>query len=88
MEKIWSDIAWAEYVAWQTQDKKLLEKINRLLDDIGRNGPDKGLGKPERLRANRSGLWSRRIDDKHRLVYSIEDGRIYVASCEGHYGNK
>lgn len=88
MEKIWSDTAWTSYIMWQTRDKKLLARINRLLEDISRNGPDKGLGKPEALRGDLSGRWSRRIDGTHRLIYRIIDNRIYITSCEGHYDDK
>lgn len=76
--------AWNDYLFWQTQDKKTLKKINRLLQDIERNGYD-GIGKPEPLKNNLSGYWSRRIDDKHRLVYRILDDVIEIYQCKGHY---
>ena len=67
---IWHDTAWADYLYWQTQDKKTLKRINLLIKDIERNGFD-GIGKPEPLKGELSGFWSRRIDDCHRLVYRI-----------------
>ncbi len=76
--------AWDDYLLWQTNDKKMLKKINLLLKDIGRNGYE-GIGKPEALKGNLSGYHSRRIDDEHRLVYKIENDIIHVASCKGHY---
>lgn len=83
MNKIWSDRAWDEYLAWQTEDKKTLKKINNLIKDIERNGLSEGTGKPEPLRY-RTG-WSRRIDKENRLVYDIVDGKLWIASCKGHY---
>ncbi|ANU40217.1 Txe/YoeB family addiction module toxin [Flavonifractor plautii] len=85
MNKLWQDEAWADYLYWQQQDKKLLKRINQLLKDIDRSGYD-GIGKPEPLKSNLSGWWSRRIDDTHRLVYRIRDGRIEIAQCRTHYG--
>jgi len=82
-----SGIGWEDYVYWQTQDKKTLKKINQLLQDIIRNG-NTGLGKPEPLRGNLSGFWSRRIDDSNRLVYRISSESIEVISCRGHYDDK
>ncbi len=87
-EKIWSDDAWKDYLYWQKQDKKTLKRINDLIKDIERNGPLKGIGEPELLKGNLSGEYSRRINEKDRLVYHIEDGRIYIAHCRGHYGDK
>lgn len=86
MNKTWSDIAWDEYLYWQTQDKKTLKRINLLVKDIDRNGY-KGIGKPEALSENLAGYWSRRIDDTNRLVYRIKDGKIEIAQCKGHYGD-
>ena len=82
-EKIWSDDAWEDYLYWQTQDKKTLKRINQLLQDIQRNGPDQGLGKPEALRHVKE--WSRRIDEKNRLVYTVENELLIITSCRGHY---
>ena len=79
---------WNEYLAWQTQDKKILRKINDLIRDILRNGHT-GIGHPEPLKENLSGWWSRRIDDTNRIVYRIrEDGVIEVAQCKGHYSDR
>jgi len=80
----WTHAAWQEYVYWQTQDKKTLQRINKLIDASIRN-PFEGIGKPEMLRENLSGYWSRRIDDTHRLVYSVEDERITLIACRYHY---
>ena len=76
--------AWEEYCYWQTQDKKILKRINQLLQDISRNGFT-GIGKPEPLKENLSGYWSRRIDDINRLVYQIKDSQIEIIQCRGHY---
>lgn len=88
VEKIWSDDAWADYLYWQTQDKKTLKRINQLIKDIERNGAAAGIGKPEPLSGDLQGEYSRRINDKDRLVYHIEDGRIYSAHCRGHYKDR
>lgn len=87
MIKIWDDDAWEDYVYWQTQDKKTLKRINSLIKDIDRNGYE-GIGKPEPLTGNWSGYWSRRIDEKNRLVYKIVDGTIRIAQCRTHYDDK
>ena len=87
-EKIWSDDAWADYLYWQSQDKKTLKRINLLIQDIERNGAMKGIGDPEALKGNLQGEYSRRINEKDRLVYHLEDGRIYIASCRGHYNDR
>ena len=84
-EKIWSDDAWNDYLYWQTQDKKTLKRVNQLIQDIERNGCLEGIGKPEALTGNLQGEYSRRIDDKNRLVYHMEGNRIYIAHCRGHY---
>ncbi|MGV8905520.1 MAG: Txe/YoeB family addiction module toxin [Acetobacterium sp.] len=86
MNKIFSDYAWEEYLQWQKEDKKITKKINELIKDIDRNGYD-GMGKPEPLRHDLTGYWSRRISDKDRLVYRIEDETIYIIGCKGHYDN-
>jgi toxin YoeB len=75
---------WEDYTYWIDQDKKTLKKINRLIDDALRN-PFEGLGKPEPLRENYTGFWSRRIDDKNRLVYAVSDNAISVIGCRFHY---
>ena len=81
----WTEEAWKDYIYWQTQDKKTLKRINKLLDDIRRNDPFKGIGKPEPLKENLSGFWSRRIDDTNRLVYAVDEEYITVISCRYHY---
>jgi toxin YoeB len=73
-----------DYIYWQTQDRKTLKKINQLLSDIVRS-PFSGIGKPEPLKEDLSGCWSRRIDDKNRLVYSVNTDSILVYSCKSHY---
>ncbi len=87
MIKSWDDFAWEDYIYWQTQDKKTLKRINQLLNDIDRNGY-KGIGKPEPLKGNMNGYWSRRIDEANRLVYRIHDNKIEILQCRSHYGNK
>ena len=87
MNKTWTDIAWDDYLYWQTQDKKTLKKINELLKDIERNGY-KSKGKPEPLKGNLSGFWSVRIDQKNRLIFKIEDGKIEIVQCRTHYDDK
>jgi len=84
MNKFFTDIAWEDYLYWQMTDKKVLGKVNDLLKDIERNG-NEGLGKPEPLRHELNGFWSRRISPEHRLIYKIDDGNIYVLQCRGHY---
>lgn len=81
---VFSSLAWNEYLYWQMQDRKTLRRINQLLQDIQRS-PFSGIGKPEPLK-QREGCWSRRIDDKNRLVYRvIADRDIEIISCSGHY---
>lgn len=84
MKKIWFDRAWEDYLYWQSQDKKLLRRINELIKDTERE-PFSGLGKPEPLRGEMAGFWSRRIDDCNRLVYRINNGVLEILSCKGHY---
>ena len=76
--------AWDEYVTWQTEDKKTLRKINALLKDITRNAFD-GIGNPEPLIGDKSGMWSRRIDGKNRIVYRVNNKYIEIVQCKGHY---
>lgn len=85
MELIWSSQAWEDYLWWQTQDRKVLKRINTLLKDIQRNG-NEGIGKPEALRNNLSGYWSRRITEEHRLVYKIAGNSVRIAAVRYHYG--
>ncbi len=87
MKLLWEDSAWDDYIYWQIQDRKTLKKINSLLTEIKRT-PFNGLGKAEPLKGDLSGLWSRRIDDKNRLVYFIKDSTVYIVSCRGHYNDK
>lgn len=84
MKLLWDESAWEEYCYWQAQDKKTLAKINKLIKDIMRN-PYDGLGKPEPLKGDLSGSWSRRIDSVNRITYYEENGIITIASCKGHY---
>ena len=84
MRLLWEDRAWDDYLCWQGEDKKTLKKINALIKDMRKN-PFIGLGKPEPLKGNLSGLWSRRIDETNRIVYCERDGIIYIISCKGHY---
>ena len=84
MKIIWFEEAWEDYVYWQTQDTKTIKRINQLLQDAARNGYT-GIGKPEPLKGELSGFWSRRIDDVNRLVYRINGGVLEVLSCKGHY---
>ncbi len=87
MNKVFADAGWEDYLYWQTEDRKTLKKINQLLCDIGRNG-NEGIGKPEPLSGNLSGYWSRRINDKDRLIYRIDEDNIYILACRYHYGDK
>jgi toxin YoeB len=80
----WTDEAWADYLYWQTQDRKTLKRINALVADA-RRSPFAGLGQPEALRENLSGFWSRRIDDGNRLVYAVDDDHLTIVSCRYHY---
>jgi len=80
----WTDAAWSDYLYWQGQDKKTLKRINRLIAEVMRS-PFEGIGKPEPLKENLSGFWSRRIDDAHRLVYAVTDAQITVIACRYHY---
>ena len=82
---LFTDSAWEDYLYWQTQDKKTLKRINLLLQDIARNGYD-GIGKPEPLKGDFSGFWSRRIDDANRIVYRIVGEQIEIYMCRSHYG--
>ncbi len=78
---------WEDYFYWQKTDKKILEKINSLIAEILRH-PFVGSGKPEALKADFSGLWSRRINDEHRLVYAIFNDQIIIVQCRYHYSKK
>lgn len=78
--------AWEDYLYWQKQDRKTLKRINTLIQDISRN-PFEGIGKPEPLKSNWSGWWSRRIDDVNRIVYKIDGTNIVISQCMTHYDN-
>ena len=84
MNKIWYDRAWDDYLYWQSQDKKTLKRINQLIRDAERD-PFNGIGKPEPLKGDLSGFWSRRIDEENRLVYRLNNGILEILSCKGHY---
>lgn len=85
MNILFTDTGWNQYTEWQMQDKKTVKRINQLLKSIDRDGAMQGIGKPELLKHNKSGLYSRRIDETNRLVYEISDNQIIVKSCKGHY---
>jgi toxin YoeB len=80
----WTDDAWSDYLYWQTQDKKTLKRINNLIEATLRM-PFEGVGKPEPLKENLAGFWSRRIDDTHRLIYAVEDEHLTIIACRYHY---
>ena len=84
MNKAFTDIGWEDYLYWQTEDRKTLLKINTLLKDIERNG-NEGIGKPEPLTGDLSGFWSRRINQKDRLLYALEMDQIIIIACRYHY---
>ena len=86
MIKSWSDIAWNDYLWWQDNDRKAVKKINRLIKEIERD-PFDGIGKPEALTGNYSGLWSRRIDRANRIIYHVEGETLYLHSVKDHYGD-
>ena len=86
MNKVFTSNGWEDYIYWQTEDKKTLKKINTLLKDIDRNG-NEGIGKLEPLIGNLSGFWSRRINEKDRLIYKIDEYNIYILSCRYHYND-
>jgi toxin YoeB len=83
-----TETGWADYIFWQKQDKKTLKKINNLIADIARHGYN-GLGKPEPLKGELSGWWSRHIDEKNRLIYRVSDeATVEIAQCKSHYGEQ
>ena len=84
MNKNFTNTAWQEYLYLQNENRQILERINDLIKDIERNG-NMGIGKPEPLKHELSGFWSRRINNEHRLIYSIEGNNINIISCLGHY---
>ena len=87
MKKVWFDEAWTDYIYWQTQEKNSIKRSNNLLKDIERNYFT-GIGKPEPLKGELSGFWSRRIDDTNRLVYRISNDTLEILSCRSHYNDK
>lgn len=87
MIKKWYDDAWEDYLYWQSQDKRTLRKINRLLDNISRNGY-RCIGKPEPLKGALSGFWSVRIDEANRIVFRIQDNVLEIWQCGSHYRDK
>ena len=86
MNLIWSERSWADYLYWQQMDKRIVKKINALLKDTLRD-PFDGIGKPEPLKHELQGCWSRRISDEHRLVYRPTDSGLQIISCRYHYGH-
>jgi toxin YoeB len=82
---IWYDDAWEDYLHWQDTDKKMVKRINQLIKDIGRT-PFEGIGKPEALKHEYSGFWSRRIDEEHRFIYTLDEQKnIVIFQCRYHY---
>jgi len=81
---IFSEHAWDDYLYWQRTDRKILERINKLIKEI-QGSPFEGTGKPEPLRHGLSGYWSRRITDEHRIVYKVEKDSLYLAQLRYHY---
>ena len=84
---VFTDHAWAEYLDWQDTDRKILRRLNSLIEAVVRD-PFAGVGKPEPLRGSWSGCWSRRIDDCHRLVYEVRANDVVVLQCRYHYGDR
>ena len=84
MKITFAETGWEDYLYWQAADKKMLDRLNALIKDCARN-PFKGIGKPEPLRGNWSGWWSRRINEEHRLIYRVRDNTLEIAQCRFHY---
>ncbi|MCD8027853.1 MAG: Txe/YoeB family addiction module toxin [Erysipelotrichaceae bacterium] len=84
MKIVFTEDGWIDYIYWQTEDRKTIKRINKLIQDISRNG-NEGFGKPEPLKGNLLGLWSRRINDYDRLIYKIDEENIYILACRYHY---
>jgi toxin YoeB len=80
----WTEAAWSDYLYWQGQDRKILRRINKLIESTLRD-PFEGIGKPEPLKENLAGFWSRRIEDTHRLLYAVEDDSLTIIACRYHY---
>ena len=85
MRLIFTESAWSDYQWFQERDRQLLKRINALIKDVVRS-PFEGIGKPEALKADLSGFWSRRINEEHRLVYTIKEGDVVIVACRYHYG--
>jgi toxin YoeB len=84
MKLLWAEEAWDDYLYWQNADKRMVKRINELIRDIRREAFS-GIGKPEALKHSLSGFWSRRITEEHRLVYTVSDETILIATCRYHY---
>jgi toxin YoeB len=84
MKLVFTELSWEDYLFWQKNDKQKLKRINELLKDITRN-PYEGIGKPEPLKFNYAGFWSRRIDEEHRIIYRVINDEIQIAKCRFHY---
>jgi toxin YoeB len=84
MKKIWHETAWEDYLYWVEQDRKTFRRINNLVRDMERH-PFEGIGKPEPLSGEYAGLWSRRIDEKNRILYFVRNGMLEIVQCKGHY---
>ncbi len=87
MRILWHESAWEDYLSWQSQDKKTIKRINMLIKDMQRS-PFNGVGKPEPLLGSQGGWWSRRIDEANRIVYKVEDDKVVIAACKGHYKDR
>ena len=87
MNKLFSDNAWQDFQSWIQEDRKIAKKVAAMLADIERN-VHQSIGKPEALRGNLTGYWSRRITEKDRLIYRFDETTIYIAACKGHYNDK
>lgn len=85
MKISWDRDAWNDYLWWQTNNRQLLRRIDQLIEDVVRNGNAEGIGKPERLRHQYDGYWSRRIDHEHRLIYVADESELHIIACRFHY---
>ncbi|MEY9887878.1 toxin YoeB [Catenulispora sp. MAP5-51] len=86
MKVVFSSRGWDDYMWWQAEDRKIARRVNALIQDIIRNGNSEGIGKPEALKYNFGGYWSRRINDEHRLVYLVVGDEVRIVQCRYHYG--
>ena len=84
MQLTWNSRGWEDYLYWQQTDKQILKRINELIKDCLRQ-PFSGIGKPEPLKENMRGYWSRRINDEHRLVYKVQNDQLIIEQCRYHY---